>query len=264
MNDKRVEALIYRVWHGDEIDYSRAPPLEFRGAGFLGKVADSKVRFEMTEDFAEERLAREAVETFIREWEFATSIQDGPDYLNLEFLQSEIVDRKSNAGAQNLRVRASAGRPTATMRLTVWPGSYPSPPEEVLDVDHPDVQTLYDRYRGYCQGKEPLASFANFCLTVLEFSVGQTSSRRATAAKQYGIAKGILNRIGVLCSKKGGNLARKREGIDDPFSAGETEFLQRAVKRLIYRVAEYHGNMHRVLPQITSQELNADDASGSQ
>ena len=40
----------------------------------------------------------------------------------------------------------------------VLPPCYPPPPSGLKFT--PDVQTLYDRFEGYCLGKEPLASMA--------------------------------------------------------------------------------------------------------
>ena len=66
----------------------------------------------------------------------------------------------------------------------------------------PDVQTMYDRYMGYRQGREPLTTMAYFCLTILERSTKKNHSREV-AAETYGIKLEVLNKIGHLSSEKG-------------------------------------------------------------
>ena len=257
MNDPHVKALIYHLRHGEYVDYRRAGTLLFERPGFSGRTANDKVRFEMIEHFATERLARDSVEPFIRGWEFHACIQHGPDHLDLEFEDSEIVDCKPTPDVHVHSARVRVGSPPVTAQVKVNPASYPSPREGDLNVDHPDVQTLYQRYQGYKAERERLGSFANFCLTVLENSVRGTESRRAEAAKKYDVAKAVLNQIGKLCNERGGGEARKGKGVAKPFTVAEKQFLESAVKRLIYRVAEHHGSNGAALPSITLAEVEA-------
>ena len=254
MNDPHVKALTYGLRHGDAVDYGAARELEFEDAGFRCTVADKRVRFEMVEHFAEEGQAREAVETFIRRWEFEAYMEHGPGWLELEFVDSEVVDRDPSPGVLSLQL-SSRVEVTDSFTMTVCPKAYPSPPERSLDVDNQDVQVLFVRYRGYRAGKEPLGSFANFCLTALESSVGGTKGKRAKAAKRYGISRRVLDRIGDLCDKKGGDWARKGRGLGSPFSPEEEQFLETAVRKLIYRVAEYHGSGGVRLSPITMADV---------
>ena len=112
----------------------------------------------------------------------------------------------------------------------------------------PDVQTLYDRYKGYCQDRELLAGMAYFCLTVLENSVAQqpqkastnrkTSTKRKKAAEKYGIELEVLTKIGFLSSEKGGQQARKASGTNNNLTAQDRRFLEEAIKAIIRRAAE--------------------------
>ncbi len=256
MNDPHVVALIYSVRHSETVDYSRTPPFEFKAGAFEGTIADNKVRFEMTEHFDSERAARDAVEPFIGRWEFHAYLQYGPDYLSLEFEDSEMVDRRPTQGVHTLSVRSCLGPVTATVRLTTAPKSYPSLPASDLVVDHPDVQTLFQRYRGFREGREPLGSFANFCLTVLEHSVGRTKGRRPKASAKYDVAETVLDRIAMLCDGKGGDEARKGKGVSEPFTAADKRFLESAARKLVYRVAEHHGGCGAALPLITMADFS--------
>ena len=86
---------------------------------------------------------------------------------------------------------------------------------------------------GYLQGREPLASMAYFCLTMLE-----DKKDRMTAARKYGIDREVLTKIAKLSSEKGGQEARKARGINRELTPSETRFLQKAIPALIRRAAE--------------------------
>ncbi|MDE0280752.1 MAG: hypothetical protein OXN16_06675 [Gammaproteobacteria bacterium] len=70
MNDPHVVALIYRINHGDTIDYSKAERLEVDETKFHLTVEDSNARFEFKEHFSTEEQAREAIANYTRIWEF--------------------------------------------------------------------------------------------------------------------------------------------------------------------------------------------------
>ena len=79
------------------------------------------------------------------------------------------MDRRPTPGvitvyAGPVRVRVDVSVAEGTVGHT----EYPSPPLGA-NFNHPDVQTIYHRYMGYRQGKEPLASMAYFCLSFLEY-----------------------------------------------------------------------------------------------
>ena len=63
----------------------------------------------------------------------------------------------------------------------------------------PDVETLWRRYEGYLEGKEPISSMANFCLTLVK----QRGSGRKGAAKLLGIAFDVLRKLDELAATKG-------------------------------------------------------------
>ena len=61
--------------------------------------------------------------------------------------------------------------------------------------------TMYDRYTGYLQGREPLTSMAYFCLTML---TKHLNKGRKKAATKYRIGDSILKDIERLSSIKVG------------------------------------------------------------
>ena len=254
MNDPHVVALIYKVHHKESVDYGKAEPLAFEEERFRVRVEDGTAHFELKRHYATERDAQDAIEPFIQDWEFDAAMRHFPGYFELEFERAQMVDRRPTPCVQELRFDVvSESEFSAT--LTLSPSRYPSSPSGI-HACHPDVRTLFERYKGFVDGNEKLGSFAYFCLTVLEQSIGQgtttgprkPSSRRKKAANCYGIDVEVLQRLGKLSSTKGGGDARKAEGADQPFTDEERRFLEAALRRLIRRVAEYHGENNKLSP----------------
>lgn len=254
MNDPHVVALIYRVEHGNSVDYREAKPLILEEPAFRVEIKDNQARFELKGHYATKEDARNAIRDYINDWESDACLEHGPDSFRLQFERAEIEDRNPTPGVTNLQATFTGsmfGSISAT--LTVDMLNYPAPPSGVNFRD-PNVQTMHQRYMGYRQGNEPLASMAYFCLTVLEHSMGQKRGRRA-AAHEYKIDFSVLDRIGKLSSKKGGSGARKADGVDKDFTTKERTFLKQAIQRMIRRVAEKAHSPDKAFPQISLSDL---------
>ena len=241
MNDPHVGALCYNVRHKESVDYGHAKPLTFENDQFVVQVEDGKARFELKEHFATEQKARESVKPFIDNWQFDAGLRRDPDCFLLDFDKAEIIDRKPTPGV--IEVHAPPNRfhfSFSSPEGTASPPTYPPPPIGI-DSSHPDVKTLYVRYRRFREGREDLPSFAYFCLTVLEYPfTPPRKGKRERAAASYNVDYAVLKSIGDLSSEKGGSGARKRDGVDAPLTDEECRFLERATVRLIRRLAEHH------------------------
>ena len=103
MNDPHVVTLIYRIEHGDSIDYSQAKPLVVDEPRFRLSVEDMWARFEFKAHYATAEQARDAIADYIRVWEFDATLKRGnPDSFRLRFEKAEIVDRDPTPGAVRL------------------------------------------------------------------------------------------------------------------------------------------------------------------
>ena len=260
MNDPHVVTLVYRIEHSDSIGYTKAAPLCHDEKGFRLSIADAKVRFEMKDHFPTIEAADEALTKFRRLWEFDAQLKCGADAfrLVLDRGNSEIIDRNSAPG--HLSVLGAEGvTVTDSIKLFVEPSRYPEPPSDIALT--PDVEKMHMRYMDYEKGQDKLANMANFCLTVLEDSTNLEAStkkqknRRAAAAKEYNIDKRVLDKIGCLAANKGGEDARKADGLGTEFSPQDRRFLEQAVKAVIYRMAERAYSLDKQLPMISLSEL---------
>ena len=245
MNDTHIAALIYKIEHGPSVDYRKAESIDHEEAEFRVKIAKDQVRFEFKEHYATEDAARKAIEDYIRAWEFGAGLENGPSCFKLKFDHAQIEDRNPTPGglelhAQPLRFDMMLSKAI----LTVSRSCYPPPPSGVMLIT-PDVQTMYDRYMGYRQGREPLTTMAYFCLTIIEdnpTTIKDVSSR-------------TRDKIRHLSSGKGGQQARKASGKDTDLTAQDRRFLEEAIKTIILQVAERARAPDRNLPKISLSDL---------
>ena len=128
------------------------------------------------------------------------------------------------------------------------------------------LELMRDRYVRYVKDREPVASMGYFCLTVLESwaladPVGRKASsarsKRGRAAHRYSIDAAILDKLGELCSARGGQEARKIGGVSHPLTEMEEIWIRDTIKKVIRRFGEVAVNPinQRTLPQITMSDL---------
>ena len=235
MNDPHVVSLLYEIEHTASVDYSKAEAFEHCEDAFDVQVEDGRARFTMKTHFATESDARGFVEDYIRSWELHALLTGGPGTFKLRFDRANIEDRSPTTGVVSLaagpiRLAITLGKP----QVTVSPPSYPSPPATHLGYND-DVESMLRRYVAYREDPRRLTEMSNFCLSVL---VDDAGNRRA-ASQRYGIAKRVLDRVGVLCDSKGGDDARKAKGRDYPLTQHEKQFLEEVVRAMIRRAAEF-------------------------
>lgn len=251
MNDPHVVALVYRIEHGEAISYAKAAKFCQDEREFRLSITDAKARFEMHGHFPTVESADEALKDYRRAWEFDAQLERGPDTfrLVLDRESSEIVDRNPTPGGVSLHDIIAV---TDAVKLVAEPLTYPEPPSDIALT--PDIETMYHRYMDYRMGREPLAGMASFCLTVLEAAAGAQTRRRATAAKMFNIDIRILSKVGELSANRGGTKARKADGVTTEFNSQECQFLEKAVKVVIRRMAEQQSS-GKQLPMISMSDL---------
>ena len=250
----RVKALHFVVEHNRSIDYSGARPLSLEEPSFGVSVEDGKVRFAMRDHQATEEEALAAVNEYIAAWEFEAAMEHGPGLFRLRFDCADIDDRDPSTGKVSPRLRPIRNHVSVRddVEVTLGKGRYPSPPATALALT-PDVRSMHERYLGYWERREPLASMAYFCLTVLASPWG--SRRRKRAAGHYGIDEPVLGKLGELTSEKGGAGARKAQGVPLEYTSNEARFLEEAVKAIIRRAAEVAHDPNARRPPITMSDL---------
>lgn len=264
MNDPHVEAIHYFVQHDGSVDYSGAEPLVYDDGLFRIRAEQRHVVLEPKCHYATEQKAKSAAEGFVRRWEFEAALQARSSAFRLVYERVDIVDRKPPplppGIGQPSSVYWSIHVPEVQGTVTKNLATYPAPSSgSALDPDDRDVKSMLYRLDLCRMGREPLASVAYFCLTMLEDSALQVApgkpKKRQAAANHYQIEMCVLNRVGKLSSEKGGDEARKAQGRSDSFTQEESRFLGAAVAAFIRRAAEKAADPDRALPCITMANL---------
>lgn len=177
------------------------------------------------------------VEPVLRAWEVDADLRRGDrGGFRLKFDGANIIDRSpAPLGTVRAHFLATLGEVTLSGRASfhVTRARYPEPPGPFRLT--PDAESLWLRYRGYLDGREPLLSMAYFCLTVLEIMAGD----RQAAARTYRIKKDVLDKMGELASHRGDRAtARKVTRTMQPLTSPEAAWLEAAVKALIWRLGD--------------------------
>ena len=185
-------------------------------------------------------------------------MQVGPGIFRLRYKEVKIEDRNP------LPPEPTSGPPQASARASFVvdfsvsaPATgglphYPSPPTGgSVDPNDDYVVKMKRRYDQYCLRRAKQPDVAYFCVTVLEVKYGSLSA----AAKACGISRNVLKEIKKLSSNKGGEDSRKAEGFDAEFTRQEKRFLNLAIPKIIFRVAQVAADDSQRQPQITMADL---------
>ena len=248
MNDPHVAALFYWLEHDDYLDYDKAPPLE--GENNLLHFSLDKRRLTITpkDHYQNEYEAIEALEGFVRSWEFEATVESGRGQLSFRYERPEIVDRSPDQGPAG-HVRASARPIHFSVRVTeaqghVSRGRYPRPPLGLkTNPDNDVAQKILSRLERYHQRRETLGTAAYFAVTALEDGAqGPETDDRKRAAHYYRISRKVLAKVATLGDGKGGSEARKSKGSGSEYTEDEKRFLVAAVQAFTRRAAEIGEN----------------------
>lgn len=253
MGKRLVIALNYRVTCSKEYSFRNAAPIEHETEQFTLRVENEVARFALKEPVSDALAAREFIDPYVQAWEWWSALNHWNCNFHLRFASVDLAEigPLPPSGYARMTLPAltqSGGNIGGDFR------DYPAPPAATA-VGDADVNVMAYRYWLYIQGRDSLASMANFCLTVLEAAAGQQNGKRRAAAAKYGIAISVLNKIGVLAAKKGGRDARKADGLTDEFTESERRWLECAIREVIHRATELADDTKKNMDHITIESL---------
>jgi hypothetical protein len=239
VSHRRVQRLHYTLV--DDSAYKGCPLIEGKADGFRYHLASGHLTVEPEEHYSTVGSARDAVGPFLRAWELDVVLRDGRGLLTFKYDSADVVDLGPPAlgppgsGETVTRVvQNEVGCGLDAILAHVQRSEYPRPPS-CFGVT-PDVETLWQRLEMSHQGREPRASMAYFCLTVVErLGLGRSGGSkkgRPAAAKKFGISLNLLDAMGSLSAPHRKHLPERQ------LSGHEEDWLYGAVRLLIRRVAE--------------------------
>ena len=257
MNDPHVAWLRYRLELGDSLSIADPSPLEEDGATFRISLAAGILTVDMMEHHPSIESAQSRVKPYLQSWELATALEFGLDSFRFVYQTGHVIDRNPpSPGSVIVTVPTAVARVSAgVVHLVIGLRDYPPPPANF--AVSPDVETLWTRFRGYKEGREPLPPMAYFCLTVLEtFGGGGRKAGRLAAAAKLGIDFTVLEKLGNLVSQKGDErTARKRPASGwKAHSAQEFGWIEAVLIAAVRRLAQYAGGT-KSFPLLTEANL---------
>ena len=237
-----MESLVYQMKVAENTIYDDPSPLAVDMEEWNGQLENGVLTCHMKLHYSSVADARKAVEKYLRAWEIHAAITCGRGSIAFVYRNANVIDLAPK-GRGDVVVCPTACEAVAvaeTVKVVLTRTNYPPPPE--LFRVSPDVESLWYRYEGYLDGKEPLLSMAYWCLTMIEASYG--NGEREAAARTISVDSEVLDTLGRLTSTKGDStVARKapKRGELQPLNGTECTWIQAVVRTLIHRVGEYVG-----------------------
>jgi hypothetical protein len=234
MRDLHVEWLEYEMKAGWL--FENPPPLDWETPVFEANLDHGILRVNLRHHFATIAEAQVAIESFLQTWEIDVALTHGQREMTFAFKQSHLVDRDPSPPGSAITGTAvtMTGRTSVSATGQVIRKTYPAIPSNFTAV--PDVVTLWTRFEGFKKGREPLASMAYFCFTVLMNSYG---GRVDAASKALAVDKDVLKKVSELSTNRGEpSTARKMTRHLTPITTTEAHWLDAAIRALIRRVGE--------------------------
>jgi len=242
MHDPHVVSLQYKLETGTTVSFYNPPAVNDETDTFRLKLENSKVTVDLKHHFASVEAARCVVDAYLLAWELDVALRFGRKEIKFIFEDAEVIDRDPPPSGSPMTIQVSgiaSATAFGTATISAARREYPSPPKYFRV--NPDVDTLWHRFEGYSQGREPLLAMAYFCLTLLEARAGG----RKNAEKQYRIQKAVLDKLGELTANRGDEkTARKLKKASPPapLTPAEARRIEVAIKAIIWRVGEMGTN----------------------
>lgn len=246
MGTIRVEKLYYRLEVINNLIFNSPSSIAGETSSFHYNLANDKLTITMKQDCSSVEEARNLVDDYLRSWEIDDALRRGIKRIKFIFDDVKIIDL-NNPNSVIIYTEGLSLKLGGSGEVKFIEPSYPNPPTSFKIS--PDVLTLWQRYEGHLNNREPLQQMAYYCYT---FFKSQTGGWKG-AAKTYRIDDKVLKKLSELSSTKGDAKTARKFNSYGPLSAVEIEWLRVAVRTIIRRVGEIDNDPS--LPTITLNDL---------
>jgi hypothetical protein len=249
--DPHVVSLRYRIERSEGVTFGDdTGPIERELDAFRLSVTHETATAHMKEHHATERGAREVVEGYLRPWEIYEAVRPMGTGVKFSFEEAEVVDRDPPRIYATARVTPRIG--SAARAEVVRELRLPDLPETFAMSS--GVEVMWTLYEGYLQGRDRLLPMAYTCLTRFRYGSGGNQE----VASRYHVDINVLKELGRLSTTSGDETtARKWDSrhAHQPLTDREKEWVEDAVKLLIYRAGQYASDPDGEWPEITMKDL---------
>ena len=249
--DPHVVSLRYRIEPSKNVTFGDyTGPMERELDAFRLSVTHETATAHMKEHHATERGAREVVEGYLRPWEIYEAVRPMGTGVKFSFEEAEVVDRDPPRIYATARVTPRIGSDTRVE--VVRELRFPDLPEAFALSS--DVEVIWTLYEAYLKGRDRLLPMAYTYLTRFKYGFGGNKE----AASRYHVGSNVLKKHGRLSSESG-DVTTARKWVSgrppQPLSDREIEWVEDAVRPLIYRAGQYASDPEGEWPKITMKHL---------
>ena len=249
--DPHVVSLSYRIERSEGVTFADdTGPAEREYDAFRLSVTHETVTAHMKDHHATEQGARGAVEGYLRPWEIYEAVRPMGTGVKFRFKAAEVVDRDPPPIYSTARAAPTIG--SASRAEVVRELRIPDHPE--VFAMSSDVEVMWTLYECYLQGRDRLLPMAYTCLT--RFKYGADGDKEA--ASRYHVSKNVLKKLGELSSTSGDETTARKwvSGRPlQPLTEREIEWVEDALRLLIYRAGQYASDPDGEWPKITMKHL---------
>lgn len=241
MRDPHVNSIRYNLETIENVEFINCPTQRYDNEIFTLELNDGVVNCFFKKHIPTVSEARSVVEKLIKSWEIDYALKYGRREFKLKYIDAEVIDRNPQPSG-SVEILASAAIVVVSgcsATLSVTKSEYPS--FSVSFKVNPDVETLWNRYEIYLEGREQLLGMGYFCLSYLENLAG---GKRYLITNKYQIERAVLDLLGDLTSCRGDSLsARKGKGHTFiPLTNKEKLWIEECIRKIIYRIGECEAN----------------------
>lgn len=242
MNKPHVDKLHYRMVIPETVTFDNARPVTSDTDAFTMTASKDGVVFTMKDGYQNESAAKTITEEYLQKWKMICGVQTSPGTIEFEYDYWTDIN-----GEKKKSVISSC---TIAWKIYNSYDHYPAPPSTFMIT--PDVQTMYDRYQAYRQGKDRLLSMAYLIVTILIMDTGTVGD----SADKFKIANKVIKKLKRFCASGDRSQARKvHKGSDfKALTNKEVQWVESSCKQIIERVGLIEGGTPD-LPQITMDDL---------
>jgi len=204
----------------------------------------------MKDHHAREDEAREVVEGYLRPWEIYEAVRPMGTGMKFSFEEAEVVNRDPPPIYAAARAAPKIG--SAVRWEVVRELQFPELPESFAMSS--DVEVMWTLYEGYLQGRDRLLPMAYTCLTKFTYGVGGVKE----AASRYHVSRNVLKELSRLTSTSGDETTARKwvsGRLPQLLADREKEWVEDAVRLLIFRAGQYAADLDREWPKITMKHL---------
>jgi len=248
MNDPKVEELYYRFISDNQNDkFDDAKLLEFSEQGFDFRLDKGMLTARPQKKYSSPDQAKMDVEPILKAWEFSAFVKDNRHRIRFIYHDAKVIDLKPDTNGVTITLQSAYLVATAeTVTVAMNNPVYPTPENNYKTSELTDE--LVNRLKQYTDGRETLPSMAYYILDRLEFVfAGNEKNRRVKLSKILNIDWKVLDKLGKLSNRSDTKIGRHGDREPFPLTQEQLRWLEKAVFRLVERVAEYNFEKNNII-----------------